>query len=360
MKKYFSCCLFLLSFVINAEGFIAGTPVKTPTGYGEIQDIKVGDSVLSCDSKNHCVEREVTQTFQKTANGYLEIRIGNSLIGVDENHLFYSPQTTNWILANDLTSLTTLMNTSYKTPQVKEIRYVLKKVILYNLSVAEHHNFYVSHDDILVHNIIGIVFVIGPALTIIIPEIVATIGIAVIGTAAVAPIAIGAGKLLASAIHAATSTSHSRPYESHQENAKAPKASAENQYDGKKEKADGPKDSKGPEPSPNFNKFKKEESSESNEKPKIVFSEKGGQIKHIFRKAEGHVEDTPENRKMILDTANEPHNYIGTDKDKTDWYQKPLPSGKQVWVQVWGSQVNNAGVNDRPRDLVKEKNLEFK
>ena len=105
--------------MINAEGFIAGTPVKTPTGYGEIQDIKVGDSVLSCDFKNHCVEREVTQTFQKTANGYLEIRIGNSLIGVDENHLFYSPQTTNWILANDLTSLTTLMNTSYKTPQSK-------------------------------------------------------------------------------------------------------------------------------------------------------------------------------------------------------------------------------------------------
>jgi hypothetical protein len=61
----------MFSFMANAEGFIAGTPVKTPTGYSEIQDIKVGDAVLSCDFQNHCVEREVTQTFHKQAEGYL-------------------------------------------------------------------------------------------------------------------------------------------------------------------------------------------------------------------------------------------------------------------------------------------------
>ena len=364
MKKYISSCLFLLSFVVNAEGFIAGTPVKTPTVYSEIQDIKIGDAVLSCDFQNHCVEREVTQTFQKQAEGFLEIRIGESVIGVDEDHLFYSPETTSWIAAKDLTSSTKLMNAAYQTQSVKEIRFVLKEVTLFTLSVADHHNFYVSHEDILVHNFFGLVFVVGPVLQIVVPEVLVWAGIGAIGAATVAPIAIGAGKLLADAIQAAASQSHSRPHDSGQEraqakpaSAEAPKASAENQ-NGEKKNGDNPKDAQKPEPVPNFNKFKKEES--SNEKQKIVFPETVAQIKHIFRKDPGHVEDTLENRKIILDTATDPKNYIGTDKDGIDWYQRHLANGKQVWVKVRVNMVSNAGINDRPKDLVWEYKLKKK
>jgi len=46
------------------------------------------------------------------------------------------------------------MTASYEKLLVKNIRYLSKQVVLYNLSVDEHHNFYVSHDDVLAHNII--------------------------------------------------------------------------------------------------------------------------------------------------------------------------------------------------------------
>ena len=82
-----------------------------------------------------------------------------------------------------------------------------------------------------------------------------------------------------------------------------------------------------------------------------------GQIKHIFEDRRGHVVDTPENRKMILDTASNEKNYIGSDEWKCDWYQKHLPSGSQIWVRIRGNQVTNAGVNDQAQDLINKYNL---
>ena len=34
------------------------------------------------------------------------------------------------------------------------------------------------------------------------------------------------------------------------------------------------------------------------------------QLKHIFRKAEGHLPDTPENRQLVTKVANTPANYV--------------------------------------------------
>ena len=83
-----------------------------------------------------------------------------------------------------------------------------------------------------------------------------------------------------------------------------------------------------------------------------------GQIKHIFEDRRGHVVDTPENRKMILDTASDEKNYIGSDEWNCAWYQRSLPSGNQVWVRVLpNNKITNAGVNEQARDLVTDYNL---
>ncbi len=95
-------------------------------------------------------------------------------------------------------------------------------------------------------------------------------------------------------------------------------------------------------------------------KPEITFPEKDGQIKHIFADRHGHVEDTPENRKILLETAQDIRNYIGTDARGNDWYQKNLPAGNQVWVKIRGNRVDNAGINETPRDLVNELKLKNK
>ena len=108
--------------------------------------------VSSCDFKIHCVAKAVTEIFQKEAAGYLEIHMAQSVIGCDEDHPFYSPVSKNWILAKNLRRSTQLMPATDQKLIEKEIYYVSEKVRLYTLSIADQHNFYVTGDDVLVHN----------------------------------------------------------------------------------------------------------------------------------------------------------------------------------------------------------------
>jgi filamentous hemagglutinin len=82
------------------------------------------------------------------------------------------------------------------------------------------------------------------------------------------------------------------------------------------------------------------------------FPSKPGQIKHIFSDREGHVPDTLENRKLILETVNNRKNYRGTDQWGLDNYSQELADGQQVWARVNNGVVDDAGINrvERPWD----------
>jgi RHS repeat-associated protein len=70
---------------------------------------------------------------------------------------------------------------------------------------------------------------------------------------------------------------------------------------------------------------------------------------HIFRDATGHVADTPENRQLILRTANNPANYLGTDAYGNTWHAASQPDGSQVWTVSRNGTITNAGVNQTSR-----------
>jgi RHS repeat-associated protein len=72
--------------------------------------------------------------------------------------------------------------------------------------------------------------------------------------------------------------------------------------------------------------------------------------KHIFSNSEGHMpDDTPGNRQLLIDTASDSSNYLGTDKYGNDWYAQNLPDGRQAWAQVRGNQIRNGGINVTPK-----------
>lgn len=70
---------------------------------------------------------------------------------------------------------------------------------------------------------------------------------------------------------------------------------------------------------------------------------------HIFGKRKGHLEDSPENQKLVRDVANDRNNYKGKDSHGNHWYAKVQSDGSQVWVKTHGGKVSNAGKNDKPR-----------
>ena len=71
---------------------------------------------------------------------------------------------------------------------------------------------------------------------------------------------------------------------------------------------------------------------------------------HIFRNIEGHFsEDTPANRKILINTALNPDNYLGIDKWGNNWYAQTQGDDTQIWVQVRNGEIINGGFNDIPR-----------
>jgi len=72
-------------------------------------------------------------------------------------------------------------------------------------------------------------------------------------------------------------------------------------------------------------------------------------VPHIFRNAPGHLPDTPANRKLLQDVADDPATVLGTDKFGNTWSARTLDDGTQAWVQTRDSNIINAGLNPTPR-----------
>ena len=81
----------------------------------------------------------------------------------------------------------------------------------------------------------------------------------------------------------------------------------------------------------------------------VKFPANDSQIKHIFREADGHLLDTPANRSLLENTANNTQNFIGSDIHGTKWYAQIQPDGSQVWVRTYNGIITNAGINTMPR-----------
>jgi len=83
--------------------------------------------------------------------------------------------------------------------------------------------------------------------------------------------------------------------------------------------------------------------------PKTTIAEK--RIAHIFRNKEGHLPDTPANRKLLEEIANDSKKALGKDKYGNEWCASTRPDGTQVWTQSRNGEIINGGVNSTPRSF---------
>ena len=95
-------------------------------------------------------------------------------------------------------------------------------------------------------------------------------------------------------------------------------------------------------------------------KDKVKLPKNDAQLKHIFRDEEGHLKDTSENRKMLLDLANDTRYHIGKDSENgLDWHAKTNEDGTQIWVTSLNGEIQNGGINNQPIDWNEETGFNY-
>ena len=68
----------------------------------------------------------------------------------------------------------------------------------------------------------------------------------------------------------------------------------------------------------------------------------------MFGNREGHLPDTPSNRRLIQDLANDDSCRLGEDKWGNEWYARINADGSQTWVSVRNGVIQNCGENSTP------------
>ena len=72
-----------------------------------------------------------------------------------------------------------------------------------------------------------------------------------------------------------------------------------------------------------------------------------------MRKSEGHLIDTPANRKIIIDMTNDKLSFVGVSKHGNEIYTKTI-NGIQYWAYVRNDIIQDAGANySKHRDFRK-------
>lgn len=173
--------------VSDSAGFVAGTLVGTKEGLKPIEEIRVGDWVLSYPDdqtppvrkkrEDEYFYRQVTKTFVTYDQlvSYIEVdapgRKHEEWIGVTPNHPIYEshsgfrplgatpqhpdyqePRSGGWRPASQMKLGSLLTRSNYGHALVRRVRHEVERVCVYNLEVDEFHTYFVGETQIWVHN----------------------------------------------------------------------------------------------------------------------------------------------------------------------------------------------------------------
>jgi Pretoxin HINT domain/DNA/RNA non-specific endonuclease len=134
--------------------FVAGTKIWTINGEKNIEDIKVGDWVLSDDptTVGGVIYKQVLQTFNHDATTTIDIFIDGEKITTTEEHPFWVPDV-GWVKAKDLNAGTHLQTKTESWLDIDKVDKHIELTKVYNFEVEGFHTYFVSDLGFLVHNI---------------------------------------------------------------------------------------------------------------------------------------------------------------------------------------------------------------
>ncbi|MCC0567295.1 polymorphic toxin-type HINT domain-containing protein [Brevibacillus borstelensis] len=144
VKKLFGC-----------NCFTAGTKVQTDEGEKNIEDIEVGDKVLSKDDETgEMAYKEVEWLFQRDVEETYNITVGDEVITTTDEHPFWIVGK-GWVESKNLTVGDVLTTTDGKELAIEKIEVKKEHKTVYNFKVRDFHTYFVSNLGIWTHNSCG-------------------------------------------------------------------------------------------------------------------------------------------------------------------------------------------------------------
>ncbi|RHX83650.1 hypothetical protein DLM75_23750 [Leptospira stimsonii] len=133
--------------------FVAGTLVHTKNGYKKIEEIAVGDYVLSYNQSSESLEyNRVVKTFVRETTRIYKIEYENGrIVETTETHPFYI-EGKDWVSAKNLVVGDASVLSNESTLKVSSISIDDRFETVYNFEVENAHTYFVTEDAVLVHN----------------------------------------------------------------------------------------------------------------------------------------------------------------------------------------------------------------
>ncbi|PJZ82982.1 hypothetical protein CH364_18610, partial [Leptospira harrisiae] len=145
--------------------FVAGTKIHTKEGLKNIEDIRVGDVVLSkSDETGEVSYRKVVNTFIRQTEAIYTVSFADgTVLETTWNHPFrvkkqghalekFSIETTDWVQAKDLHPGDVALGAEGQELVVTDITIDERVETVYNFEVEEYHTYFVGEVGVWVHN----------------------------------------------------------------------------------------------------------------------------------------------------------------------------------------------------------------
>lgn len=147
---------------IFSEGFVAGTLVKTPQGHVPIENLHSGDAVMCCTQEGVVTTRPITNVTINWIDQPIAIITQDQCMVTGPEQALFLTSKHGWTRANNIAAGDSMLSISRTTVPAKAVYPLERPVITYALSIKDYHNFFISQDDILVHNMLIIPVITAP------------------------------------------------------------------------------------------------------------------------------------------------------------------------------------------------------
>ncbi|SFL91172.1 Ig-like domain-containing protein [Marinobacter zhejiangensis] len=145
----------LITRICGKNSFDGDTLVATESGLIPISDIKVGDLVWSYNEETglRSLQEVVHLIVGEGEKEIVDISLPNGeVIEATAGHPFFEPNLGEWISAGELTQTQSLLSRDGELLSIFGLTSRTQNTVVYNLTVANDHNYYVGRSGVLSHN----------------------------------------------------------------------------------------------------------------------------------------------------------------------------------------------------------------